>query len=491
MRNRETPTIFEKSISGRKGYSLPPLEKTLEDMELQIPQEFARKSAPMLPELSEVDVIRHFTALSRKNYGVDDGFYPLGSCTMKYNPKINEDVCRFPGFAQLHPLQPAESVQGALEILYELGVMLAEITGLEAVTLNPAAGAHGELTGLYLIKAYHEKRKDHHRKVILVPDSAHGTNPASAVVAGFEAREVPSDQRGNVDMAKLKEAVGPDTAGIMLTNPNTLGLFEEEILEIAKVVHEAGGLLYYDGANANAIIGRVRPGDMGFDVFHFNTHKTLSTPHGGGGPGSGPVGVSKALEPFLPTPVVCKKDGHYYLDEDRPDSIGRVRSFQGNFGVAVRAYAYLRTLGPEGLRAVSDNAVLNANYLAALLKDTFDLSHPQRLCKHEFVASPRASKEVHLTALDMAKGLIDAGYHPPTVYFPLIVHEAMMIEPPETESKETLDEFAAMMKDLAARGSTPEGLEELHQAPVTTPVTRLDETQAARKPVLRWQPKTS
>ena len=492
MNRRETPSIFEKSVPGRKGYSLPPLEKEFASEELLLPREYARTKAPELPEVSEVDVIRHFTGLSRKNYGVDDGFYPLGSCTMKYNPKINENVSRLPGFTELHPLQPGESTQGALELLYELASMLAEITGMAAVSLNPAAGAHGELTGLFIIQAYHRKRGDTQRKVILVPDSAHGTNPATATVAGFETREIPSNSRGNVDIAKLREAVGPDTAGLMLTNPNTLGLFEEEILEIAQVVHQAGGLLYYDGANANAIVGRVRPGDMGFDVLHLNLHKTFSTPHGGGGPGSGPVGVCKKLEPFLPTPVVRKEGEGYFLEENLPDSIGRIRSFQGNFGVLLRAYAYIRTLGAEGLRAVSNNAVLNANYLASLLKETYDLSHPGRLCKHEFVLSAKKQKEAHhVTALDLAKGLIDEGYHPPTIYFPLIVEEALMVEPTETEGKETLDRFAKVMKDLAERARSSEEAEILHQAPQTTPVTRLDETQAARKPVLHWQRKES
>ncbi len=488
MNRNDTPTIFERSVPGRKGYSFPSLDEAFSSPEPLIPQEYARAKAPELPEVCEVDVIRHFTGISRKNYGVDDGFYPLGSCTMKYNPKINENVCRLPGFTALHPLQPSESVQGALEILYELSSMLAEITGMEAVSLNPAAGAHGELTGLYIIKAYHRKRGDAQRKVMLVPDSAHGTNPASATVAGFETREIPSNSRGNVDIAKLREAVGPDTAGLMLTNPNTLGLFEEEILEIAEIVHQAGGLLYYDGANANAIVGRVRPGDMGFDVLHLNLHKTFSTPHGGGGPGSGPVGVSKKLEPFLPTPTVRKEGNLYLLEEERPDSIGRIRSFQGNFGVLLRAYAYLRTLGAEGLKAVSDNAVLNANYLAALLKETFDLSNPDRHCKHEFVVSAKKHKEAHhVTALDFAKGLIDEGYHPPTIYFPLIVEEALMVEPTETEGKESLDRFAAVMEELARKAASPEGAESLHEAPQNTPVTRLDETQAARKPVLRWR----
>nr|WP_279538042.1 aminomethyl-transferring glycine dehydrogenase subunit GcvPB [Paenibacillus turpanensis] len=473
--------IFECSQQGRTAYALPACDVPESELGELINPRFLRSSPAELPEVYEVDVIRHYTALSRRNFGVDNGFYPLGSCTMKYNPKINEDIARMPGFAKIHPYQPESSVQGALELLYHLQQDLAEITGMDRVTLQPAAGAHGEWTGLMMIKAYHESRGEARTKVI-VPDTAHGTNPASATVAGFETVTIPSDASGLVDLAALRAAVGPDTAALMLTNPSTLGLFETDIAEIASIVHEAGGLLYYDGANANAILGISRPGDMGFDVVHLNLHKTFSTPHGGGGPGAGPVGVKEILAPFLPAPVVAKgADGAFRLEGDIPQSIGRVKAFYGNFGILVRAYAYIRTLGPDGLRAVSENAVLNANYMLRRLAPYYDVPF-DRVCKHEFVLSGKRQKKHGVRTLDMAKRLLDFGYHPPTVYFPLIVEECMMIEPTETESKETLDAFIEAMIQIAREAEeTPELVQ---NAPYTTIVKRLDEAQAARKPVL-------
>lgn len=473
--------IFELSAEGRVGYSLPACDVPEAPLDELIPAKLRRQTPAALPEVYEVDVIRHYTALSRRNFGVDNGFYPLGSCTMKYNPKINEDVARFPGFAKIHPYQPEASIQGALELLYTLQRDLAEITGMDRVTLQPAAGAHGEWTGLMMIRAYHEARGERRTKVI-VPDSAHGTNPASATVAGFDTITIPSNGKGLVDLDALRGAVGPDTAALMLTNPNTLGLFEEHIAEIAAIVHEAGGLVYYDGANANAIMGITRPGDMGFDVVHLNLHKTMSTPHGGGGPGAGPVGVKAKLIPYLPAPIVDRRsDGTYYLNGDLPESIGRVKSFYGNFGILVRAYTYTRTLGPDGLRRVSEDAVLNANYLMRRLAPHYDVAF-DRHCKHEFVLSGRRQKKQGVRTLDIAKRLLDFGYHPPTIYFPLNVEECIMIEPTETESKETLDAFAETMIRIAREAEeTPELV---INAPYTTVVKRLDETLAARRPVL-------
>ncbi len=483
---RHVDPLFEKSVPGRKGYSLPPLDIPEEKIESLLPEKFARKTKAELPEVSEVDVVRHFTRLSQLNFGVDEGLYPLGSCTMKYNPKINEDMARLPGFSQIHPLQNPDTVQGALALMHCLAAMLAEITGMSAVTLQPAAGAHGELTGIMIIKAYHESRGDSKRTKMIVPDTAHGTNPASCSVAGYDMVEVKSNSRGNVDIPALKEHLSDEIAGIMLTNPNTLGLFEEDILEMARLVHEAGGLLYYDGANANAILGKARPGDMGFDVIHLNLHKSFSTPHGGGGPGSGPVGVCENLAEFLPVPVIGKKGDRFFFDCDRPKSIGRVRSFYGNFGVLVRAYTYIRTMGPDGLRAVSEGAVLNANYAQTALKKDFALPF-DRICKHEFVLSGKKQKaESGVTTLDMAKRLIDYGFHPPTIYFPQIVEEAIMVEPPETESREELDAFIGAMKSVAREAR--ENPEIFKDAPCSTIVSRLDETLAARKPVLRWSP---
>jgi glycine dehydrogenase subunit 2 len=438
----DMPLIFERSAPGRVAYSLPAGDVPETPLEELIPSSYLRREPPALPEVYEVDVVRHYTALSRRNFGVDNGFYPLGSCTMKYNPKLNEEVARLPGFARIHPYQPESSIQGALELLYTLQRDLAAITGMDRVTLQPAAGAHGEFTGLMLIRAYHESRGETRTKVI-VPDTSHGTNPASATAAGYETLTIPSDARGLVDLEALRAAVGPDTAALMLTNPNTLGLFEERIEEIARIVHDAGGLLYYDGANSNAILGIARPGDMGFDVVHLNLHKTMSTPHGGGGPGAGPVGVKERLAPFLPTPTVERRDdGTYFLDGDRPASIGRVKLYYGNFGILVRAYAYIRSYGPDGLRRVSELAVLNANYLLRRLAPAFDVPF-DRICKHEFVLSGKSLKaETGVRTLDVAKRLLDFGYHPPTIYFPINVEECLMIEPTETESKETLDAFA-------------------------------------------------
>jgi glycine dehydrogenase subunit 2 len=482
---KERPLIFEMSKSGRKAYSLPHCDVPQLALEEMVPRECLREEDARLPEVSEVDVVRHFTRLSQLNYGVDSGFYPLGSCTMKYNPKVNEEVAALAGFTQVHPLQPAETVQGCLEILYRMDRLLSEITGMDRFSLQPAAGAHGEMTGLMIIKAYHQHRGDIRRNKIIVPDSAHGTNPASAAMVGFDVVEVKSNDRGEVDLEALKAVVDDTTAGLMLTNPNTLGLFEGNILEIANIIHKAGGLLYYDGANMNAILGIARPGDMGFDVVHLNLHKTFSTPHGGGGPGSGPVGVKEELEPFLPVPMVGFKDGRYYLDYDRPLSIGRVKSFYGNFGVVVKAYAYIMSMGAEGLKKVSESAVLNANYLMERLKEHYLVPYNRR-CMHEFVISAQRQKEKGVSALDIAKRLMDFGFHPPTMYFPLIVKEALMIEPTETESKETLDAFADALIEIARE--VEEQPEKVKGAPHTTPVRRLDEVRAARNPVLRWKP---
>jgi glycine dehydrogenase subunit 2 len=476
--------IFEMSKPGRVAYSLPESDVPEAELADLLPEEMLRETPAELPEVSELDLIRHYTELSRRNHGIDNGFYPLGSCTMKYNPKINEDVARYPGFAKIHPYQPEETVQGALQLMYELQQDLAEITGMDRVTLQPAAGAQGEWTGLMMIKAYHESRGDTRRTKVIVPDSAHGTNPASATVAGFEAVTVQSNEQGLVDVTALKEVVGQDTAALMLTNPNTLGLFEKDIKEIADIVHQAGGLLYYDGANANAILGKSRPGDMGFDVVHLNLHKTFTTPHGGGGPGSGPVGVKDVLVPFLPTPLVEKGEEGYYFSYDFPHTIGRVKAFHGNFGMLVRAYTYIRTMGPDGLREVSENAVLNANYLRKKLEPYFEMPYPQ-VCKHEFVLSGNKQKKLGVRTLDMAKRLLDFNIHPPTIYFPLIVDECMMIEPTETESKETLDHFIDVMIRIAKEAE--ESPETIQEAPHHTLVQRLDEVTAARKPVVRWE----
>ncbi|WP_409297816.1 aminomethyl-transferring glycine dehydrogenase subunit GcvPB [Peribacillus sp. SCS-26] len=485
MNNHEQdqPLIFELSTPGRIGYSLPDLE--IEEVELEsiIPAEYLRTEDAELPEVSELDIMRHYTALSKRNHGVDSGFYPLGSCTMKYNPKINEAVARYNGFAHIHPLQDESTVQGALELMYDLQEHLIEITGMDEVTLQPAAGAHGEWTGLMMIRAFHEANGDTARTKVIVPDSAHGTNPASATVAGFETVTVKSNEDGLVDLEDLRRVVGSDTAALMLTNPNTLGLFEENILEMAEIVHSAGGKLYYDGANLNAVLSKARPGDMGFDVVHLNLHKTFTGPHGGGGPGSGPVGVKADLIPYLPAPILTKKDGQYTLDYDRPQSIGRVKPYYGNFGINVRAYTYIRTMGPDGLKAVTEYAVLNANYMMRRLASHYDLPY-DRHCKHEFVLSGRRQKKLGVRTLDIAKRLLDFGYHPPTIYFPLNVEECIMIEPTETESKETLDAFINAMIQIAKEAE--ENPEIVQEAPHTTVIKRLDETLAARKPVLRY-----
>jgi len=485
MRNYDK-LIFEISKEDRKAYSLPECDVPEIELKDMIPETMLRNCDVELPEVSQVDVIRHYTLLSNKNFGVDTGFYPLGSCTMKYNPKINEDMASMPELANIHPYQPTDTVQGSLQLMYELGEMLSEITGMEQFTLQPAAGAHGELTGLMIIKAYHESRGDNKRNKIIVPDSAHGTNPASAAMAGFEIVEIKSDEKGAVDVERLKSVLNDETAGLMLTNPSTLGLFERNIKSIADLVHEAGGLLYYDGANMNAIMGVTRPGDMGFDVVHLNLHKTFSTPHGGGGPGSGPVGVAKKLVEFLPVPVIKKSGDKFVLDYDRPKSIGKVKSFYGNFGVMVRAYAYIKTMGAEGLARASKMAVLNANYIKEKLKKHYYLPIDQ-VCKHEFVLGGLGNDVHDVTTLDVAKRLIDYGYHPPTIYFPLIVDNAIMIEPTETESLETIDGFIdAMIKISQEARENPEILK---TAPHGTPVRRLDEVKAARTPILKWQSK--
>lgn len=481
---KDFPLIFERSQSGRIGYSLPELDVPEVDLSAELDVAYIRQNDAELPEVDELNIMRHYTGLSKRNHGVDSGFYPLGSCTMKYNPKVNEDIARLAGFTHIHPYQDIETVQGAMELLYNLQTSLAEITGMHEVTLQPAAGAHGEWTGLMMIRAFHEANGDTQRTKVIVPDSAHGTNPASATVAGFEAITVQSDERGLVDLEDLKRVVGNDTAALMLTNPNTLGLFEEHILELAEIVHEAGGKVYYDGANLNAILGYARPGDMGFDVVHLNLHKTFTGPHGGGGPGSGPVGVTAELAPFLPKPILTKKDDLYFFDYNRPQSIGRVKPYYGNFGINVRAYTYIRTMGPEGLRRVSEYAVLNANYMMRKLEGEFDLPFKQH-CKHEFVLSGKRQKKLGVRTLDMAKRLLDFGYHPPTIYFPLIVEEAMMIEPTETESKETLDEFIDVMLRISQEAK--DDPEVVQEAPHTTVVKRLDETTAARNPILRYE----
>lgn len=485
MKKQNQPLIFEMSRQGRIGYSLPENDVPEVDLAELFPAEYIREEAPELPEVSELDIMRHYTALSNRNHGVDSGFYPLGSCTMKYNPKINENVARFPGFAHIHPLQDESTVQGALELMHDLQEHLIEITGMDEVTLQPAAGAHGEWTGLMMIRAFHEANNDLNRTKVIVPDSAHGTNPASATVAGLETITVKSDENGLVDLEDLRRVVGEDTAALMLTNPNTLGLFEENILEMAAIVHDAGGKLYYDGANLNAVLSKARPGDMGFDVVHLNLHKTFTGPHGGGGPGSGPVGVKADLIPYLPKPLVVKKeDGTFGFDYDRPQSIGRVKPFYGNFGINVRAYTYIRSMGPDGLKAVTEYAVLNANYMMRRLAEHYDLPF-DRHCKHEFVLSGKRQKKLGVRTLDIAKRLLDFGYHPPTIYFPLNVEECIMIEPTETESKETLDSFIEAMIQIAREAE--ENPEVVQEAPHTTVIKRLDETLAARKPVLRFK----
>ncbi|MCH5227935.1 MAG: aminomethyl-transferring glycine dehydrogenase subunit GcvPB [Muribaculaceae bacterium] len=476
--------IFELSRPGRKGYSLPTDNYDTDGIN-EIPADLLREKSAELPEVSELDVVRHFTNLSSKNFGVDTGFYPLGSCTMKYNPKINEELCALPEFTSLHPLQDEESVQGALELYYNLQKMLSEIAGLEEFTLNPYAGAHGELTGLMVMKKYHESRGDHKRTKVIVPDSAHGTNPASAMVAGFDVVEVKSKPNGSIDVEDLKPLLDDTVAGIMMTNPNTLGMFETEIAEIASLVHEAGGLLYYDGANLNPLLGKVRPGDMGFDIMHINLHKTFSTPHGGGGPGSGPVGVAKHLVKHLPNPRVVKdENGKFHVESDNQEALGNISGFLGNFGVMMRAYAYILSLGKENIKNVGPLATLNANYIKENLKDDY-LLPIEGVCKHEFVFDGLKDKSTEVTTLNVAKRLLDYGFHAPTIYFPLLFHESMMIEPTETESKETLDQFIEVMHKIAKEArETPQLVKE---APNNTIVRKLDETTAAKNPILTYR----
>jgi glycine dehydrogenase subunit 2 len=473
--------IYEKSQAGRRGLAIPKPDLPVP----AVPAELARREPPRLPELAEPEVLRHFTELSTRNFGIDTGFYPLGSCTMKYNPRINERVVGLPGFARLHPLVEDDAAQGALELEWELQQILLEVTGLDAVSLQPAAGSQGELTGLMLFRAYFADRgEDEQRRKIVIPDTAHGTNPASVTMAGYELTPVKTDARGNIDVDDLRGKVDEHTAGLMLTNPSTLGLFDEHIEAIRDICHSAGALMYYDGANLNAVCGISRPGDMGFDVVHINLHKTFSQPHGGGGPGGGPITVRDTLAPYLPVPVVVRDGDAFRLDYDRPKSIGKVRGFSGPFGVFVRSYAFMRAWGP-GLREMSEVAVLNANYLLALLKDAYELPF-ERLCMHEFVLSARNLKREHgISALDVAKRLMDYGFHPPTVYFPLIVPEALMIEPTETEAKETLDAFADAM--LAIVREAADDPDVLHDAPHDRPVRRLDEVRAAKHPVVRYQ----
>jgi glycine dehydrogenase subunit 2 len=477
----QSGTIKDLSRAGRRAYSFPALDVP----EAAVPQELARRDPPALPEVAERDIVAHYTRLSQMNYGVDTGVYPLGSCSMKYNPKIAEAVATLPGFQRVHPQQPDQTVQGALELLWRLERAMCEITGMARATLQPPAGACGELTGLLLMRAHHTQQGNPRTRVA-IPDSSHGTNPASVRLAGYEALHIPSDARGLVDVSALEKLVDEDVAGLMLTNPNTLGLFEEEIEKITTVVHNVGGLVYYDGANLNAILGRCRPGDMGFDIVHINTHKTFATPHGGGGPGAGPVGVTEELVRYLPVPRVERDGatGEFGLSSDHADSIGRMHGFHGNFGVLVRAYAYVFLHGRDGLYEVGERAVLNANYLAELVKEAFPLAYPGRPM-HEFVATAKPLRDrTGIRAMDVAKRVIDLGFHPSTVYFPLVVEESMMVEPTETETMETLDGLAAAMLQAAEEAKTDPEI--LHQAPVTTPVRRLDEARAARHLKLRW-----
>ena len=471
--------LFERSRAGRGSDLLPACDVPV----VTYDQGLLRAEAPRLPEMAEVDLSRHYTELAKQTHGVNDGFYPLGSCTMKYNPRVNEEAAAQPGFTQLHPLQPVETVQGAMEVIHTAEKMLCEITGMDGMTFQPAAGAHGEYTGLLLIRKYHQSRGDTARTKIIVPDSAHGTNPASATMAGFKVVSVPSNEQGGVDLDALRKAVGPDTAGLMLTNPNTVRLFDPNILEITQIIHDAGGLCYYDGANLNAIMGHVRPGDMGFDCVHLNLHKTFSTPHGGGGPGSGPVGCKAMLAQFLPSPHVEEKDGKFVFAAPE-HTMGQVRSFYGNFLVVVKALAYLITLGKEGIPEASAGAVLNANYLMKQLAGAYDMSYDTQ-CMHEFVMTLQGlAHDTGVTAMDVAKRLLDFGMHPPTMYFPLIVHEALMVEPTETESVETRDETARVFLDILAEAKTD--AESLHHAPHDCPIGRPDEVTAARSPILRY-----
>jgi glycine dehydrogenase subunit 2 len=472
--------VFERSQPGRRAGSLPGYDIP----QAEVPAELRRERAPRLPELAEPELLRHFTALADRNFGIDTGFYPLGSCTMKHNPRVNERVVNLPGFRDLHPHQEPEGAQGALELMWRLQEILAEVCGLDAVSLQPAAGSQGELTGLMLMRAYFADRgEDDRRTTVMTADTAHGTNPASVTMAGYTLQKVETDGRGNLDLDDLRSKVNEETAGLMLTNPSTLGLFDEHIEEVARIFHDVGALLYYDGANLNAVCGISRPGDMGFDIVHINLHKTFSQPHGGGGPGGGPIVVRDMLEPFLPVPAVVREGEAFHLDHDRPKSIGKVRGFCGPFGVFVRSYAYIRMYGPR-LREMSAAAVLNANYVLSRLRDAYDLPF-DRLCLHEFVLSARSLKrEYGVTALDVAKRLMDYGFHPPTIYFPLIVPEALMIEPTETEAKETLDAFVAAMVRIAAEAASDPTI--LKEAPHRRPVKRLDEVKAAKRAIVKY-----
>src|SRR4051794_30544252 len=477
-------TIFERSHPGRRAFVAPELDVPRDEDAL--PERFRRAEPPRLPEIAEPEIVRHYTRLSRRNFHLDEGFYPLGSCTMKHNPKLHERVAALPGHARLHPLQAPERAQGALQLMYELQGALAEIAGLPHVSLQPSAGSQGELAGVLLTRAYHEARGEHRHKV-LTPDTAHGTNPATVSMAGYEVVKLGTDERGGVDLDDLRANVDDDVACLMLTNPNTLGVFDSNIEEIARIVHEVGATLYYDGANINAVMGRARPGDMGFDIVHYNLHKTFTQPHGGGGPGAGPIAVSERIEPFLPRPQVVKRDGAFDLDFDRPQSIGRVRGFQGNFGVFVRSYAYILSLGADGLADVSDTAVLNANYLMARLRELCGEHLPaayDRTCMHEFVLTGGPMKRnLGIRTLDLAKRLLDHDFHPPTVYFPLLVDEALLIEPTETETRETLDAFAETVAKILREAEQDPSI--AREAPYDTPVRRLDEAAAAKRPVIR------
>jgi glycine dehydrogenase subunit 2 len=495
MQRDPAVTIYEKSHAGRRAAALPPLDVQDQPLEELIPAGMLRHKGPELPEVSEPEIIRHYNKISRRNFDLDSGFYPLGSCTMKHNPRLNERVAALPGHARLHPLQAPERAQGALELMWRLQEALAEICGLPHVSLQPSAGAHGELAGLLLTRAYHEDRGEQRHKV-LTPDTAHGTNPATVTMAGYEVVKVASNERGGIDIDDLRAKASNDVACLMLTNPNTLGLFDENITEIAEIVHATGATLYYDGANLNAVMGISRPGDMGFDIVHVNLHKSFSQPHGGGGPGAGPIAVSDRIEPYLPRPQVVRRESgedgrpRYDLDNDRPKSIGKLRGFQGNFGVFVRSYAYITSLGGDGLKEASETAVLNANYLLARMKEgraaqylpiAFD-----RTCMHEFVLSgAKAKNELGVKTLDIAKRLLDFGFHPPTIYFPLLVDEALMVEPTETETKETLDAFADAIEEILAEAE--EDPEVARNAPYTTPVRRLDEVRATKRPVVRQE----
>jgi len=479
---QDEPLIFEQGGEGRQGYSLPRWDVEEVEAENVIPSQFLRKELQGFPQLSEVDVVRHFTRLSQWNYGVDSGLYPLGSCTMKYNPRVNEEIARLKGFALLHPYTPEDLCQEVLRLMYEFEGFLAEVTGMDRVTLQPAAGAHGELTGIKMVKACLEARGERRRKV-LVPDTAHGTNCSTSTVASFQMVEIKSNERGVISPKKVAELMDEEVAAIMVTNPNTLGLFEEHLKEVAEIVHGKGGFVYCDGANLNALMGIVKLGEIGVDVVHINLHKTFSTPHGGGGPGAGPVAVKKVLAPYLPVPVIEKEGETFKFNHDRPESIGKVKAFYGNFGVILKAYAYALSMGPEGLRRASEMAVLNANYLMKRLKDHYDLPF-DRSCMHECVFTDRFQEKYHVSTLDIAKRLIDYGFHPPTIYFPLVVKGALMIEPTETESRENLDQFVETMVAIAKEAEENPDL--LRQAPRRVKVRRLDEVLAARNPKLKW-----